>query len=135
MAARFLNKYTVLVTLQKRLDSGAVTLYEAVLGMLALQRLFHIAGQTETLSDVDQLWAMHVYEQLRAITEGRAADSDEDDNEAWMDVWLTHSGTNLLVAYQASAELLASVQGGDQRGIREVASPRKTTGGAEENAG
>lgn len=133
MAARFLNKYTVLLTLQKRLDASEVTLYEAVLGLFALQRLFRVTGQVDVLSDADQLWALSVYERLRAIIEGREPTVDE--NEVWMNIWLTHSGADLLVAHKASAELLESARGGGGHGLRKISSPRETAGGTGEDPG
>lgn len=111
MVERLTNKFTILLTLQRRLDADEISKYEAVLGMLALQRLFCLTNTGVFISS-DDLWAFYVHQRLKSIiTSSGDNPVDIDANNNWMNIWLTHRVSDMAVAEVSSAELLASTRG------------------------
>lgn len=102
-------KWAIVLTLQKRLDDGAVTLYEANLAYLALERLFGAPGELSVAADLQELWIQHIKSQLHAII--NEEDFEDGEEQAWIHIWRQRAISELLLAEADSERLLHSLKG------------------------
>jgi hypothetical protein len=123
VAERHLNKWTILLALQRRLAAGRVGLYEALLGTHALRLLFPElrAGDTLAFPEPAMQWAFKVAQHLRCIVDGTEW-TVEDDNESWLAIWMSQPTSRQLVSEQAVEALLDSAGGlqESEHGLHEI---------------
>ncbi len=108
MAERRIDKWSILLAIQRRLDKGKVTRYEAVLALKALAHLFPTPVADGLKLDVSSTdaWVRTVGLRLENKIEGEL-DTAELNNENWMAVWMSQSVIKQVIGETNARSLLA----------------------------